>query len=67
MVASKEEAVALKNKGNEFFKQQDWAQAIEYYSKALDAYAEDPSFYTNRAQVCFQPRGAANPSAREHC
>jgi hypothetical protein len=47
-----EEATALKNKGNEAFKRQDWAEAIDFYTKAIEAYDQDPSFYTNRAQVC---------------
>lgn len=48
----KEEAVALKEKGNEAFKQHDWPTAIEFYTKAIESYDQEPSFYTNRAQVC---------------
>jgi hypothetical protein len=46
-----EEATELKNKGNEAFKTQDYATALDFYSKAIDAYDQDPSFFTNRAQV----------------
>lgn len=46
-----QEATALKNKGNDAFKAQDWATAVEFYTKAVDLYDEEPSFYTNRAQV----------------
>ena len=46
-----QEATALKNKGNDAFKAQDWATAVEFYTKAIDLYDEEPSFYTNRAQV----------------
>ena len=45
------EAVELKNKGNDAFKKQDWPTAIEFYTKAIEAYDQEPSFYTNRAQV----------------
>ncbi|KXL50699.1 MAG: hypothetical protein FE78DRAFT_158431 [Acidomyces sp. 'richmondensis'] len=46
-----EDAVALKNKGNEAFKNHDWPTAIEYYTKAIEADGTQPSFYTNRAQA----------------
>ncbi|KAF2840292.1 PPP5-domain-containing protein [Patellaria atrata CBS 101060] len=46
-----EEAIALKNKGNEAFKAHDWATAIEYYTKAIAVNDKEPSFYTNRAQA----------------
>ncbi|KAG8623895.1 hypothetical protein KVT40_008871 [Elsinoe batatas] len=46
-----EEAVALKNKGNEAFKNKDWPGAVEYYSQAIEKYDKEPSFYTNRAQA----------------
>ena len=44
-------AVELKNKGNDAFKKQDWPTAVEFYTKAIEAYDQEPSFYTNRAQV----------------
>ena len=52
-MTAQEEATALKNKGNDAFKAQDWATAVEFYAKAIDLYDGEPSFYTNRAQVRF--------------
>jgi serine/threonine-protein phosphatase 5 len=48
---SKEEAIALKDKGNEAFKAHDWPAAVDFYSQAITKYDQEPSFYTNRAQV----------------
>ncbi|KAL1306561.1 hypothetical protein AAFC00_005249 [Neodothiora populina] len=45
------EAVELKNKGNEAFKNHDWPTAIDFYTKAIEKYDKEPSFYTNRAQA----------------
>ena len=45
------EAVALKDKGNQAFKDHDWPKAIDFYSKAIDKYDKDPAFYSNRAQA----------------
>jgi serine/threonine-protein phosphatase 5 len=50
-----EEAIALKNKGNDSFRNQDWPQAIDLYTQAIEKYDKEPSFYTNRAQVCISP------------
>ncbi|KAK6440910.1 Palmitoyl-protein thioesterase 1 [Oleoguttula sp. CCFEE 5521] len=46
-----EDAVSLKNKGNDAFKAHDWPSAVDYYSKAIEANDKEPSFYTNRAQA----------------
>ena len=46
-----EEAVAMKNKGNEAFKSKDWPTAIDFYTKAIDLNGKEASFYTNRAQA----------------
>jgi hypothetical protein len=46
-----EEATQLKNQGNEAFKNQDWANAVDFYTKAIELWDKEPSFYTNRAQV----------------
>ena len=51
-MGAKEDAVALKNKGNDAFKAHDWPTALEFYTKAIETYDKEPSFYTNRAQVC---------------
>ncbi|KAL5390276.1 Palmitoyl-protein thioesterase 1 [Paraphaeosphaeria sporulosa] len=51
MGSSLAEATELKNKGNEAFKKQDWPAAVEWYTKAIEAYDQEPSFYTNRAQA----------------
>ena len=61
-MTAQEEATALKNKGNDAFKAQDWATAVEFYTKAIDLYDEEPSFYTNRAQV----RSLSTQCARDH-
>jgi hypothetical protein len=55
-----EEAIAFKNKGNDAFKNQDWPAALEFYTKAIELWDKEPSFYTNRAQV-----GGPRPAA--HC
>lgn len=51
MANSLDEAIALKNKGNDAYRNHDWPAALDFYSKAIEAYDKDPSFYTNRAQV----------------
>jgi len=50
-MGSTEDAVFLKNKGNEAFKNHDWNGAIECYTKAIASNPTEPTFYTNRAQV----------------
>ena len=46
-----EEAIALKQFGNKAFSNHEWLDAIDYYNKAIEIYAEDPSFFCNKAQV----------------
>jgi hypothetical protein len=46
-----EEATQLKNQGNDAFKKQDWATAVDFYTKAIELWDKEPSFYLNRAQV----------------
>lgn len=58
-MGSKEEAIALKNKGNDAFKAHDWPSALDFYTKAIETYDKEPSFYTNRAQVCSLDRTRA--------
>lgn len=51
----KEQAIELKNKGNEAFKNHDWPSAVSFYTQAIELYNKEPSFYTNRAQVPLPP------------
>lgn len=51
MGSPQEEATQLKNKGNEAFKNHDWPTALDLYSKAIELWPKEPSFYTNRAQA----------------
>ena len=46
-----EEAIALKRFGNKAFASHEWLNAIDYYNRAIEVYADDPSFYCNKAQV----------------
>ena len=45
-------AVALKDQGNKAFAAHDWATAIEFYTKAIEADPTQKTYYSNRAQVC---------------
>lgn len=49
---AKEAAVALKVQGNKAFVSHDWNEALALYTKAIETYDKDPSFFCNRAQVC---------------
>ena len=59
-MGDKELAIELKNKGNAAFKAHDWPTALDFYTKAIEKYDQEPSFYTNRAQV------GSLTAAREH-
>ncbi|GEQ72314.1 hypothetical protein JCM33374_g6001 [Metschnikowia sp. JCM 33374] len=48
---SKEQAVALKDQGNAFLKEQKYQEAIDAYTKAIELDGSNPIFYSNRAQV----------------
>lgn len=50
-MAEIEDATALKQKGNQAFKEHDWLGAIDFYTKAIESNNQDPSFFANRAQV----------------
>ena len=50
-MAPKEESAELKAKGNKYFASHEWLNAIDSYTKAIDMYDQDPSYYCNRAQV----------------
>jgi len=53
-----EEAVELKEKGNKAFKEHDWQGAVSFYTLAIEKNDQEPSFYTNRAQVSCRTRHA---------
>jgi hypothetical protein len=48
-----EEATELKEKGNKAFKEHDWPAAISFYTQAIEKNDKEPTYYTNRAQVCI--------------
>lgn len=50
-MSDKEGAVVLKVEGNKAFASHDWIAAIDFYTKAIEKYDQDPSFFCNRAQV----------------
>lgn len=52
-MGAQEEAAKLKAQGNKCFASREWLDAIDYYTKAIDLYDQDPSYYCNRAQVNF--------------
>ena len=52
-MSPKEDAIALKQKGNDAFASHDWLKAVDFYSQAINLDDEDPSFYCNRAQVYY--------------
>jgi hypothetical protein len=60
IMAPPEEATKLKDQGNNAFRNQEWDNALEFYTKAIEAYNAEPSFFTNRAQV------RSRPDAHEH-
>ncbi|KAI4165752.1 MAG: hypothetical protein LQ342_000695 [Letrouitia transgressa] len=50
-MASADEALALKQKGNKAFAEHDWPKAVDFYTQAIEAHDKDPSFFCNRAQA----------------
>lgn len=50
-MAPKEESAKLKAEGNKYFASHEWLNAINSYTKAIEMYDQDPSYYCNRAQV----------------
>ena len=50
-MGAQQEAAESKAKGNKYFACHEWLNAIDYYTKAIDLYDRDPSFFCNRAQV----------------
>ena len=57
-----DEATQLKNQGNDAFRQQAWDKALDFYTKAIEAYNAEPSFYTNRAQASSPTLAHDQPS-----
>lgn len=51
-IESNSAALRLKEQGNTAYKNQDYAKAINYYTRAINENPSDPSFYSNRA-LCF--------------
>lgn len=49
----------MKLEGNKAFAQHDWPTAVEFYTKAIEKYDREPSFFCNRAQVTSLPVIAA--------
>ena len=52
-MTSKEESAVLKATGNKYFASHEWLNAIDAYTKAIETYDQDPSYYCNRAQVVW--------------
>ena len=46
-----EAATALKVQGNKAFAEHEWPTAIDFYTRAIEKYDKEPSFFSNRAQV----------------
>lgn len=55
MTSTVEQATAFKNQGNEAFAAHNWPKAVELYTKAIELNDKEPTYYTNRAQVCLLP------------
>lgn len=52
-MAPPQEANELKAKGNRCVSSHEWLNAIDFYTKAIDLYNQDPTYYCNRAQVIY--------------
>lgn len=63
MEKEREAASALKLEGNKAFSKHDWPTALDFYTKAIEKYDQDPSFFSNRAQVCLTYRSSAKADA----
>ncbi|XP_029027046.1 tetratricopeptide repeat protein 12 [Betta splendens] len=50
-IAKEKKAVALKDKGNEAYAQEDYETAVKYYSDGLAELRDMQTLYTNRAQA----------------
>lgn len=52
--AKHQQALELKNKGNELYRSRKFDEAIDAYTKAIELYDKDVSFLTNRAAVHYE-------------
>lgn len=52
MAFNNNEATRMKELGNDAYKSKDYNKAINFYTKAIQANPNDPSFYSNRA-LCY--------------
>jgi serine/threonine-protein phosphatase 5 len=64
MASAQEEANALKVQGNKAFAQHDWPTAVNFYNQAIEKYDQEPSFFSNRAQVRRTPTRATRQLRR---
>ena len=46
-------AIKWKEKGNKYFKVDDFSEAINCYTEAINLVRDEVTFYTNRAQVRY--------------
>lgn len=60
MATDIDQAVAFKNDGNKAFQAHDWPKAIEFYTKAIQLNDQEPTYFSNRAQVCCASRVTPN-------
>ncbi|KAI3402545.2 PPT1 [Candida oxycetoniae] len=51
MTKAREDAVKLKDQGNQYLKENKYEEAIESYTKAIELDSENAIFYSNRAQA----------------
>ena len=50
-MALSEDALVFKQKGNKAVANHEWLEAVDFYTRAIDLDAQDPTFFCNRAQV----------------
>ena len=55
MATPEERAVSLKNEGNKAFAAHNWPAAIDLYTKAIELNDQEPTYFSNRAQVSLAP------------
>lgn len=51
MSTAPQEALDFKSQGNAAIKSHSWPEAIDFYTKAIEIYDQDSTFFCNRAQV----------------